>query len=193
MKKFLTLIAVALFVVISVSSAKDGTGFQKDNLYIGPTVAYTSYFGEGTIGFGAHAEYGLMDKVVIGSFDGSIGLGADINYASKSIPFGWGEWSYSLLSIRVLGAYHFTPKNAFDPYLRLGLGYDAVSAKVTYNTGYDYGYNYSAGYGSGIGFSGDAGFNYHFSNSMSVRLCVGWPFLLSAGLDFNLGNMGWSK
>ena len=193
MKKFLTLIAVALFVIISVTSAKDGTGFQKDNLYIGPTVGYTSYFSEGTIGFGGHAEYGLMDKVVIGSFNGSIGIGADINYASKSIPFGYGEWSYSLLSVRLFAAYHFSPKNDFDPYVRLGFGYDNVSAKVTYNDGWLSGYNSSAGYGSGVGFSGDVGFNYHFSNSMSARLCVGWPFLLTAGLDFTLANMGWQK
>ena len=193
MKKFLTTLAVALILVVSVSSAKGGIGFQKDNLYVGPTVGYTGFFADGTLGFGAHGEYGLMDKVKIGSFDGAIGLGAEVNYASLDIPYYSGKWSYSLLSIRVFAAYHFMAKKEFDPYVRLGLGYDKISSEFSWNDGSKDNYNWSAGYASGLGFSGDAGFNYHFSDAMSLRVCVGWPFLLSAGLDFNLGNMGWQK
>ena len=83
MYKFFVLLTTAVIFTINITLAAD-TGFKKDNLYVGPTVGLNEYFTGGTLGFGARGEYGLMDSVVIGSWKGAIGIGADLFYSSFS-------------------------------------------------------------------------------------------------------------
>ncbi|MCX6155536.1 MAG: hypothetical protein NT007_15395 [Candidatus Kapabacteria bacterium] len=190
MKKFFSITIVALFLSLSSSFTATGNGFQKDNLYIGPTVGYNYYFASGTLGFGARGEYGLMDKVDVGTFKGSIGLGAELFYSSYKYEWGgyWDKWSYT--SFLIFAAFHFQPKEAFDPYVRAGLGFANVSYTSSWTGTYGgSGYNY----GSGLDYTASIGFNYRFSNSMSFRADLGYPVLLSAGIDFNLGKMAWQK
>jgi hypothetical protein len=191
MRKFFSLLSISIVLLIGVSQAQEKTGFMFDNLYVGPTIGYTLIF-DGSLGIGGRAEYGLMDNVDIGSFSGSIGVGAELGYSSytSSAVFNDWKWSYTLIDFLVYGSYHFKPHNEFDPYVRVGLGYNHISASWSGPSEIN---QYSSGWGSGIGFNGSIGFNYHFSNSMLFRADLGYPFLIAVGLDFNLGNMGWQQ
>lgn len=189
MNKFFVLFAAVMILSMDNSFAA-GIGFHKDNLYVGPTVGLNQYFTGGTLGFGGRGEYGLMDNVDIGSFKGSLGLGADMFYSSFTENY-WStyEWKYTYFSFLVFASYHFSPKAALDPYISAGLGYHSISVTDSYagtGTGYSY------GYGSGISTTGEIGIHYYISDGLSIRASLGYPVLLSAGVDFNLGTMGWS-
>lgn len=188
MKKFLMYSVVAIIFAVNISLAED-FGFKKDNLYIGPTVGLNQYFSGGTLGFGARGEYGLMDNVDIGSFKGALGVGADVFYSSFSENYYLNyQWSYTFFSFLVFASYHFSPNATWDPFLRVGLGYNNISVSNNWTGA---GNAYTSSYGSGIGTTGDVGINYRLSNNLSIRASLGYPVLLAAGVDFNLGTMGW--
>jgi hypothetical protein len=187
MIKFLSILLVSFLLAIGVNLAQGQPGLF-DKLYVGPTLGYTYVLG-GSFGFGARGEYGLLDNVEIGSFKGAIGVGAEISYSGRSESYYEWEWKYTLIGFLAYGSYHFSPHNNFDPYIRLGLGYNNVSA--SWNG--PFGNAYSAGYSSGVGIDGSIGFDYHLSDNMKFRADLGYPFLLAVGIDFSLGQMGWQK
>jgi hypothetical protein len=185
MKKFLVFFALVMILSVDISLAAI-SGFNKDNLYVGPTIGYNSYLYNASIGFGARGEYGLMDNVDVGSFKGALGLGADLFYSSDT----QGYWNTTFISFLVYVSYHLSPKAQLDPYISAGLGYRNISD--SYTGPYGDIYNYSYNYGSGLATTGEIGIHYYLSDGMSLRASLGYPVLLSAGVDFNLGTMGWS-
>jgi hypothetical protein len=189
MKKFYGLLAIVLIIATNISLSAE-FGFKHDNLYVGPTVGLNQYFSGGALGFGARAEYGLIDNVELGSFKGAIGVGAELFYTSFSEKYYMTyEWKYTYISFLVFGSYHLSPHATWDPYVRFGIGYNSVSFTDSWSGGLN---SYSAGYGSGLGTTGDIGIFYHLSDGMAIRASIGYPVLLGAGVDFNLGAMGWS-
>ena len=190
MKKLLTIFVIVFMIGIGVTSTR--AQFLNDNLYLGPTIGYTYYFTGGALGLGGRAEYGLIDNLAIGSWNGALGLGAEVSYSSSSENWYYGSATYTLIGFLVYASYHIQPQKAFDPYARAGLGFNNVNVTYKSNDGSNWSWG-SGSYGSGLGYEASIGFYYHFSKGMAFRADLGWPFLLSAGLDFNLGSMGWQS
>lgn len=179
---------LAGIAMVVASGALAQAQFVEGRTWIGPTIGLGAI--GGGLGFGVQGEYGITEN---------IGLGADIAYTSFTEDFGgFGGMSsglpkihYSLLGVLVAGSYHFTPGKAFDPYVKVGVGYfnwdvayeDANGNKVDPFAGF------SASYNSGVGLSGAIGARYHFSDAVSGRLSLGYPMLVGAGVDFAFGGV----
>lgn len=157
---------ILLAVLFFIASTSFSQSFQKEKIYVGPTLGFGWSFG-----FGASGEY---------AYNENIGICGDIAYFSFSEGYVGYSWDYSLIGIFVSGAYHFFPKKDFDPYVKLGLGYFNWNAS---SNGTVIG---SAGYSSGIGFGGQIGARYKLEKTTLLRAGIGWPFYLSAGVDFVL-------
>lgn len=171
-------LALLFFISFSVLFSQS---YQMERFWVGPTLG----LGFGNLGFGANGEYGMTEN---------IGLGIDLGYSSFTEDFNGAlssdtYFKYSLLGILVAGSYHFMPNKQFDPYLKLGIGYfnwdfayyqEGKEVKMPFGT--------SAAYSSGVGFTGQIGARYHFNELISARASLGYPFLLSAGVDFSFGN-----
>ncbi len=177
MKRVLTtfiLVAVLMALVATIASAQ---GYQKGKMYLGPTIGYGFGFG-----FGASGEYGVTENIAVGG---------DFSYSGFKESFGFGigntyEWKYTLIGILASGSYHFSPGAQFDPFVKAGLGYFNWDATYTDSQGSTSSLLFGAAYNSGVAFAGQVGARYHFSEKMSGRAALGWPFIISAGVDFTL-------
>ena len=180
-----SLLALALAACAFSDASAQGVGFRKGKTYVGPTVGFGI---GGSLGFGAAADYGITDN---------ISLGVDLGYTSFTEDFGsfgfsgGAQWEYSLFAGLVAGSYHFTPGEAFDPFIKVGVGYfNWDVAYVVDGEEQDPFGGASAAYASGIGFTGQIGARYELSPLLHGRLSVGYPFYAAVGLDFAFGGEG---
>ena len=131
MKRFLTISAVVLLAAMAampgVASAQDNAFHQKDMVL------------SAGVGFGMYGLYGssTLPPIFVAFETGvaeKITLGGIVAYSGSSDDFGYGKWKYTYIVISARGAYHFLEHNPkFDAYAGAGLGYDIVSASVTWN------------------------------------------------------------
>ena len=165
-----------LLTIISTASAQ----FVPERIWLGPTIGLS---GLGTaIGIGAQGEYAINEN---------FGAGLELAYSSFTQDFGVAlpgsslpSIKYTLISALAFGTYHFSPGAKFDPYVKVGLGY--FNWGVVYEQDgkvVDAFPGSTAAYASGIGYAGQLGARYHFSDGLSARASVGYPFLISVGLD----------
>lgn len=176
MKRVLTTFVLIGMLTALFATIASAQGYQKGKTYLGPTIGY----GWG-LGFGAGGEYGVTENIAVGG---------EFSYTGFTNSFGgFGytyEWKYTLIGFLAAGSYHFSPGAQFDPYVRAGLGYFNWDATYTDSQGSTSTSLFGAAYTSGIGFAGQVGARYHFSGQMSGRAALGWPFIISAGVDFTL-------
>lgn len=170
---------VRLFILLTIASTTSAQ-FVPERIWLGPTIGLS---GLGTaIGVGAQGEYGINEN---------FGAGLDLAYSSFTQDFGISfpgaslpTIKYTLISALAFGTYHFSPGAKFDPYVKVGLGY--FNWGVVYEKDgkeVDAFAGSSAAYASGIGYAGQLGARYHFSDGLSARASVGYPFLIAVGLD----------
>ena len=169
------LVASTLAAITSASAA-----FEPGKFYLGPSVGL-AWRG---LGLGVNGEY---------AYNKNWGFGGELSYTGFSDSYsGFGytyKWKYTFVGGLAYGAYHFILKNneKLDPFVKAGLGYFHWSADYSDNAGNTYAHLYGAGYSSGVGITGAAGIRYAFSPKLLGRLQVGYPFYISAGVDFPLG------
>ncbi len=179
-----SLLALALAACSLSDASAQGVGFQKGKTYVGPTLGFGI---GGALGFGASADHGITDN---------ISLGVDLGYTSFTEDFGgFGaamggiELQYTLFAGLVAGSYHFTPGEAFDPFIKLGVGYFNWDAAYLVDGKEEEGV-FAAAYASGVGFTGQIGAHYEVSPLVNLRATIGYPFYLAGGLDFTFGGVG---
>jgi hypothetical protein len=133
MKQILSISAVVLLVAMvalpGVASAQDNAWHQKDmNLSAGVGFGMYGLYGSSTLPpIFVSFETGVAEKITLGGI---------VAYSGSSDDFGYGKWKYTYIVIGARGAYHFLEHNPkFDAYAGAGLGYDIVSASVTWNNG----------------------------------------------------------
>ncbi len=86
---------------------------------------------ENALSFGANAD--------IGSFNENIKLFAYVNYFSKS--YGketWADFTFSTLSIAVIGKYPFEMQGSLKPYAGGGLGFEIFKTEWDVDNSYSY-------------------------------------------------------
>jgi hypothetical protein len=174
MKRALTISAIVLlvtaFALPGVARAQDNAWHQKDMVL------------SAGVGFGMYGLYGssTLPPIFVAFETGvaeKITLGGLVAYSGSSDDFGYGKWKYTYIVIAARGAYHFLehqPK--FDAYAGAGLGYDIVSASVTWNVpGYEqtFGRFYSAS-ASYFFFDVFLGGRYYFSPKWALMGEVGY-------------------
>ena len=134
----------------------------------------------------AFSIYGERTFKELPEFNGIIGLGGEIGYASDSDEWkGYGYkygWKYTYIPIFAFISFHYLlsdPK--IDPYVRAGLGFVYVSSKA-YGT-FLYDWDETSSY---VGIDGQVGIRYALSPNLWVRASAGVPWILSAGIDFRI-------
>ncbi|MBN2356146.1 outer membrane beta-barrel protein [candidate division KSB1 bacterium] len=182
-KLFLALVVVTLMVAVMAapSWAQKGkaSAVAVGNTYIGPAIGLWE-----NIGFSANFEKIFKDMP---DWNGLLGWGVEAGYSSdkkewSGYGYKWG-WKYTYIPIYAFVSYHYKmtdPK--LDPYARLGLGYVIVSAS---EIGDYEGYGYDAT-DSYVDFSGQIGVRYKIGDTMWLRAALGTPWIVSAGIDFQL-------
>jgi opacity protein-like surface antigen len=182
-KACITAMVVALLCSVALAQ-----GFEKGKFTIGPTI---SYFAMGSLGFGATCEYGVSNH---------FGIGGNLYYTSwqsdKYYDWYWSGpnfvseqywYEYSLLGGAATFGYHFRPIKKFDPWLKASIGYWNITASVKWETSEIAGATLSqSAMGSTVGYEGMIGMHYWFTPKMALRTALGFPYYLTAGLDFKL-------
>ncbi len=187
MKRLLTISAILLLVA---AVASPGTANAQDNAWHQKDMVISGGFGLGLEGvYGTSSvppifvafETGVADKITLGGL---------VSYSGSSEDFGYGKWKYSYIIIEARGAYHFLEHNPkFDVYAGVGLGYNIVSASVTWNDPtYQnlFGGQYSAS-ASYMIFDVFGGARYYFTPKFAVLGEVGYGVgFLRLGVSYKL-------
>lgn len=179
-----SLVALAIAACAVSNASAQGVGFQKGKTYVGPTVGFGI---GGGLGFGASGDYGITDNISMGLDLGYTQFTED--FGGLGISTGGIELQYTLFAALVAGSYHFTPGEAFDPFIKLGVGYFNWDAAYLVNGKEENGV-FAAAYASGVGFTGQIGARYEVSPLVNLRATVGYPFYLAGGVDFTFGGVG---
>jgi outer membrane protein W len=147
-------------------------------LFMGPSVGYV-FAG---VGYGVGAEYAIHDNW---------NVGVDLSYTNfkqdLNVGFGYSyTTTYTLFGALAGVSYHLWSKQAFDPFVKIGVGYFNWGVSVKDQNGVELAStsSLSLAYTSGIGVGGQLGARYHFTDNISARASVGWPFYVAAGADF---------
>ncbi len=187
MKRIVTISAVVLMVAAlalpGVASAQDNAWHQKDMvLSAGVGIGLSGLYGtSSTPPIFAAFETGVAEKITLGGL---------VAYSGSSEDFGYGKWKYTYIVIEARGAYHFLDHNPkIDAYGGIGLGYNIVSASVswsdpTFQNLYGGRYGASASY---MIFDIFAGGRYYFSPKFAVMAEVGYGVgFFRAGVSYKL-------
>lgn len=181
-------VCISAMIVALLCSVALAQGFEKGKFTIGPTI---SLFTLGSLGFGATGEYGVSNK---------FGIGGNLYYTYwESDKYNYSYWSgtnyiiekywydYSLLGGAATFGYHFRPNKNFDPWVKASIGYWNITASVKWETSEISGATLSeTALGSTVGYEGLIGMHYWLSPKMAIRTALGFPYFLTAGLDFKL-------
>ncbi len=177
MKQILSISAILLLVAMialpGVASAQDNAWHQKDMVL------------SAGVGFGMYGLYGssTLPPIFVAFETGvaeKITLGGIVAYSGSSDDFGYGKWKYTYIVISARGAYHFLEHNPkFDAYAGAGLGYDIVSASVTWNNS-----NYQSLYGNYYAASASYFF---FDVFVGGRYYISPKFALMGELGYGVG------
>lgn len=128
MKK--TIVILALLAVVSSGLVAGDKEFQQGGQYLTVQVGLNSY----AVPFGASFEYGITEN---------IGIGGTVMAQFWSDSWGWGEYSYTVITPSFDAAYHFTELKApkLDLFAGASIGYSIASGK--WKSG-GYGYSMTA-------------------------------------------------
>lgn len=177
MKKLFQFVLILLFVA-TVSMAQ----FNADRSSIAIGAGYGGGGLDGSDAIPITLEFNflkLSDNLQGGIFASYASTSEEMNFFTVS-----GEWSYTNIIVAAQANYHFSPGETFDPFVGGALGYNVASASWEWsgNTNMP---EPSASAG-GFFYSGQAGFNYWFSESMAVQVRAGYYPYISAAILFNL-------
>ncbi len=115
------------------------------------------------------------------------GIFASYSSSSEEYNFGFwnGEWTYTYIIVAAQANYHFSPGESFDPFVGVALGYNIGSASWEWKSN-GTGASPAAATAGGFFYSGQAGFNYWFSEGLAVQVRAGYYPYIAAGLTFGL-------
>ena len=178
MKKFFSVLAIALFAFALNASAQ----YEKGQIDANVGIGLGATFSTGTVNLppvSLSLDFGINDKISLGGFVGYS--------ASKEDFSGFGvnyAWKYTYVIVGAGGAYHFDLVDNMDTYAGLLLGYNVASVK------YD-GANKPAGLvepsAGGLAYAGFLGARYHFGEKFGVYGELGYGIaLLNVGLTMKL-------
>ncbi|MFO7447812.1 MAG: hypothetical protein R6W90_15720 [Ignavibacteriaceae bacterium] len=176
MKNFFPVLLTLLFLSSASSFAQFNSGKNTAGVLIG-------FGGGGLSGTGSIPPISLEYNFY--KYDENIQLGLFGSYSGSTEELGmndW-EWSYTYIIVAAQGNYHFSPGEMFDPFVGLSLGYNVASISFEGSNKPAYLTEPSAG---GIFYSGQAGFNYWFNESMAVQVRVGYYPYIAAGLTIGM-------
>lgn len=170
-------LAVLLLLVAVMAGMASAQGYEMGKTSVGPLLG----IGPNGLAIGGQGEYG---------FNKNISIGGLVSYSSKSEKYDYWYYSYTwkltYITIGAQGNYHFKPAQQFDPFVGLIVGYDIVSATVEWDDP-----TYESYYGNSVGaaaselvIGGNIGANYYFNKGMAGVARVGYPFYISAGVNF---------
>lgn len=159
MKKIIFLVIVLIMLAASNIKAQS---FDQGAIIVGLTTgqSYSPIYG-------LSGDYGLTEN---------IGVGFDVAYTTHEPKFS----TYKLMSFLASFSYHINPKESFDPFVRIGLGYNKWTNDLpTYSIE-------TPAHKAGFGFGGEVGCRYFFSNVVAGRVMAGFPYYIGIGIDFRL-------
>lgn len=119
----------------------------------------------------------LSENIQGGVFASYASTSEELNFFTSS-----GEWTFTNIIAAAQVNYHFSPGEKFDPFVGASLGYNFASASWEWNNGSNLP-EPSADAGDFF-YSGQAGFNYWFSDGMAVQVRAGYYPYISAGIQF---------
>ena len=178
------ILVFACLVLISVCTLK-AQYFAEKQFYLGPNIGA---FDHGAL-FGINGEYGITKNIGVGLDLGYYHFNEDITFPTEP---GFPEiadklqFKYNAFTVFGTAYYHFMPDNRIDPFLKVGIGYVNMDASLS-GTSIP-GFNVSAGYSSGLNLIGEAGVRFHFSDLLSFRTSIGYPYYFTTGLEFSFGS-----
>ena len=180
MKK--TIFFAVLVTILFVYSADSFAQYKEGKSTLGILAGYGGggLTGTGAIPIGLEFNFmNLGDKMQLGVFAAYASTSEEYNFFLAK-----GEWTYTNIIVALQGNYHFSPGEKFDPFIGVALGYNVASAKFEWS-----GTTTLASPTASVGgffYSGQAGFNYWFSESMAAQVRVGYFPYVGAGLTFGL-------
>lgn len=175
--------AVVAFTTVFTMAQPARAQFTPGYTDVGPVLGLGG-IGSASIAIGGRFEHGI--KTLPDLADGVLSFELSVNYY---------HWNYGLLGVNYgvtyvpFGAtanYHFTLKSTpkFDPFVGLGLGYEAVSCSYQGGIG-------TCGYNSALYFIGRLGARYFFAPKMALYADVGaGAATLNIGVTFALKSQG---
>ncbi len=176
---FLVIVTIFVHPALAQKGKPAAGAVQVVSSYVGPAIGLWHEFG-----FSVNFEKTFKD---IPDWNGMVGWGIEAGYASdkdewRAYGIKWG-WKYTYIPIFGFVSFHYKMSDSkLDPYARLGLGYVIVSAS---EIGHYEGLGYEATE-SYVDFSGQVGVRYKIGDKMWLRAALGTPWIVSAGVDFQL-------
>jgi hypothetical protein len=177
--------SITIALVLAVAVQQGFAQFQPSYLWLGPTLNIPLGSEYPSLLYGPSFELGVTDN---------IGISADIytGVTETEGPSILGSPSFTLknsvVGVIVGGTYHLFPKEKFDPYGKIGLGYEFWSSEFSGST--FPGQQLAESQENRFAFTVAAGARYHVSDLFSGRLQVGFPMIVSAGIDVGLNFSG---
>ncbi len=172
--------ALALIFLLSFSSIGFSQLKERHNL-LGPTIGFWFYNSVPTFGINYENQVKQLGET------GVLGVGGIFRYTGWSDESAYWKWSYSYVTFGAQANLNFNKigDGKFVPFVGLVLGYNSVSASITYKTS---GYSSTAGYSSGFWTWGQAGARYFVSPQVALVARVGLGnfnyYALELGADF---------
>ncbi len=170
-------VVFALFVGALLFARPAAAQFTVGYTDIGPIIGVGN-IGSASIAFGGRFEHAI--KTLPEFNNGILSVEASVNYYSWS----WSGLGYSAsvkyIPFGVTANYHFPVKSnpKLDPFLGVGLGYQAVTCNVS---------GIPCGYSSSVYFIGRAGGRYFFSPKMALYADLGaGAAVVNVGVMFKL-------
>jgi hypothetical protein len=149
--------------------------FSQRASYAGPLLG----FGWHDVVIGGQYEYGISRCV---------GIGAVAGFSWDSYSYYWAKVSYTYFSVGFQCNYHFIQVPKFDLFAGGILGFDIVSSSYDYYYGYYdfHPHNWEA-HESGLFLGPQVGANFPVGRNIDIQARLGYPYYLSAGVNFRFG------